>query len=501
MEVDNPNHQSTWLINQAKSAASIYEARSWLLTAKNAAPALFSVQFAAYELELKDKVSPLDASNILFQLAKNNEFENETRLWEEVELVLNSEADPFRQRILKEYSDKQHRDLIASCAIKQKHISKNIALMLKLLEKWPDQISQLGPQMAENLLQEEKKLQSQFPPEEQSCLNECRRILIAEVLPIITNSASLSSLQPKSFYKWFQKAIEFTTVYTTNSALVGRMGDKYKMSEPWERLKKLRQAIGKKCDWSEEKNCGSLLEQVKWVRLQKSRKQIFYTAGHLHLEATVRYMTLSEAQLIIPSDNESLSVFPMLNIFAKSKSIGGLRVEPLELKLGKSIELFDAASESYKILTSPGDKNIESCHKDWTHLEKRWKVTNWLWHRLFLVDRLIKDNAFDSAITSLSNLMKLPHFPPRLAVRCRAQLGCCYYGNKKIKSAVRPMLECLSLLYAKNPHIDDNECNLARPGRINWIKAKLSHLLPYTVHVVLQGLEEIVSSVDKDKQR
>ena len=54
MEVDVPNHQSTWLINQAKTADSIYEARSWLLTAKNAAPALFSVQFAAYELELKE---------------------------------------------------------------------------------------------------------------------------------------------------------------------------------------------------------------------------------------------------------------------------------------------------------------------------------------------------------------------------------------------------------------------------------------------------------------
>ena len=56
---------------------------------------------------------------------------------------------------------------------------KQISTLKK--EKWPDQISQLGPQMAENLLQEEKKLQSQFPPEEQSCLNECRRILIAEV--------------------------------------------------------------------------------------------------------------------------------------------------------------------------------------------------------------------------------------------------------------------------------------------------------------------------------
>ena len=77
----------------------------------------------------------MDASNILFQLVKNDDFEHETRLWEEVELVLNSENDPFRQRILKEYSDKQHRDLIASCAIKQKDISKNIALMLKLLGK------------------------------------------------------------------------------------------------------------------------------------------------------------------------------------------------------------------------------------------------------------------------------------------------------------------------------------------------------------------------------
>ena len=62
------------------------------------------------------------------------------------------------------------------------------------------------------------------------------------------------------------------------------------------------------------------------------------------------------------------------------------------------------------------------------------------------------------------------------------------------------MLECLSLLYADNKRLDLDD-NLARNGRINWVKAKLSHLLPYTVHVVLQGLEEIVSSVDRDKQR
>lgn len=107
-------------------------------------------------------VSPLDASNILFQLAKNPDFENEAKLWDEIELVLGDSGDKFRQNIRKEYSDKQHRDLIALCAQKQKDISKNIALMLKLLEKWPDQISQLGPQMAENLLIEEKKAQGRM---------------------------------------------------------------------------------------------------------------------------------------------------------------------------------------------------------------------------------------------------------------------------------------------------------------------------------------------------
>ena len=56
-------------------------------------------------------------------------------------------------------------------------------------------------------------------------------------------------------------------------------------------------------------------------------------------------------------------------------------MEPTELKLGKIIELFEAAFESYRILTSPGDKNTDTFHKDWTHLEKRWKVNNWLWHR------------------------------------------------------------------------------------------------------------------------
>ena len=91
MEIDLPKDaisKSQWLLNNAKKAENIYEARSWLITARNAAPGLFSVQFASYELELKEQKSSSDAASTLLALAKNPEFEKEQQLWTEVETVL-----------------------------------------------------------------------------------------------------------------------------------------------------------------------------------------------------------------------------------------------------------------------------------------------------------------------------------------------------------------------------------------------------------------------------
>ena len=76
---------------------------------------------------------------------------------------------------------------------------------------------------------------------------------------------------------------------------------------------------------------------------------------------------------------------------------------------------------------------------------------------------------------------------------------------KKIRASVRPLVECLALLYSENKAHDrqmiDDDIILARNSQINWIKAKISHLLPYTVHVVLQGLEEIIISLEESKHR
>ena len=59
-------------------------------------------------------------------------------------------------------------------------------------------------------------------------------------------------LGTKNFYKWFQKAIEFTTVYCVQSQTNTKL-DSMKIIEPWAQLKKLRVNIGKKCNWADEK--------------------------------------------------------------------------------------------------------------------------------------------------------------------------------------------------------------------------------------------------------
>ena len=86
---------SKWLLDRAQKAENTFESRSWLLTARNTHPTLFSVQYAAYELECKAKTSPQDAAAILLTLVKNEEFENEKVLWDEIEAVIKYVFDHY----------------------------------------------------------------------------------------------------------------------------------------------------------------------------------------------------------------------------------------------------------------------------------------------------------------------------------------------------------------------------------------------------------------------
>lgn len=215
-------------------------------------------------------------------------------------------------------SGKQHRELIIDCAAKQTDINKNVELMVRLVTQYTEQIGSIGPQMTEKLLNEEKKR------DEVSPLNQCRQILVTQVLPVITNS-NVQGIPAKSYYKWFQKAIEFTTVYCVENQTSTKSIDSSIIKDPWTKLKKLRVSIGTKCSWVDEKAHSSMLDNVRWVASlltqrrssaqdQAMKKQTFYTAGHLHLEAAVRYMTMVEPQIVLTTDSVSPTIFPIYNI-------------------------------------------------------------------------------------------------------------------------------------------------------------------------------------------
>ena len=86
--------------------------------------------------------------------------------------------------------------------------------MIRLVTEYSDQISKVGPQMADRLLNVEKTRDDTTP------INECREILVNQVLPVIMNAGTPGSgqISPKQYYKWFQKALEYTTIHSVQDS-------------------------------------------------------------------------------------------------------------------------------------------------------------------------------------------------------------------------------------------------------------------------------------------
>ena len=84
------------------------------------------------------------------------------------------------------------------------------------------------------------------------------------------------------------KAIEFTAVYASNTDNDNKL-DGFKISDPWQQLRKIRISIGKKCNWIEERNQTSLYESVKWLQsgpylsANNPRKVFLAYLGIIHL--------------------------------------------------------------------------------------------------------------------------------------------------------------------------------------------------------------------------
>lgn len=473
------------------------------MAAKNENPTLFHVLLAAYELECKAQSSPKDAANVILSLVKNKEFSNEPELWNEVERLLKSdtsEQNAFRAQIMIALGPKNHRELIIEFANKQKDITKNVDMMLRLIDKWPEHIQAVGPQLTEKLLQEEKcKAASQsFSP-----LNECRTILVNRVLPVLSTTRQNLNLQPKNYYKWFQKSIEYTTSYTTTTDKRHKIPS---LTDPWGQLRKLRIQIGKQNSWVDEPTHPNLLENVNWLTGLYSqrprgnqdislRKQMFYTAVHLHLEAAANYMSIVEPCVVSPPDGQPfVSQFPVHSLCTPL-----WKNSDSEPPKNERHELFQASLIAHRILVQD-----VAFSADLAKLEKTWRSETWFWYKLYSIDKSIEEKNFDQAVRLLSNIIKSTDLLPRVSYRCRVQLGSCYYALQKVRSSVRPFIEAV-LLPQPDTVADDSDVDYIKDNTykdVAWLRAIHEDVLPLSVHAFLEAIEQqlIQCQTDKPKQ-
>ena len=87
--------------------------------------------------------------------------------------------------------------------------------LLKLLKKYPDYIKAVGTNICDKLLIGEKHDAGCDP--DMTPLNKKRHIAVNTVFPILFESGKLSTVKGKTFYKWFQKSLEYTVWYISTS--------------------------------------------------------------------------------------------------------------------------------------------------------------------------------------------------------------------------------------------------------------------------------------------
>ncbi|XP_039251822.2 integrator complex subunit 10-like [Styela clava] len=500
-----------WMLQQAQSLANsdIFAARSWLLTAKSLFPNNFTVLYEAYKLEYGEKNAKQCASLLSEML---QEFSHESTLWHEIEMIVTalenkgSGNDKFKQDIFGFIPNANQQRMITICADRQTDISLKCKMTLILTQKYPSSVVKYGIPLAERLVDEEKVQGGSSP------LNYYRRLLVCEVLPIICKNMTVE-ISHKHFYKWLQKAAEFyATYFTTDTKIASsQIG---KLDESWEKLEALRKLISIQCDWEPVPGRSSTLQdRINHIKdlHKKSRtdltgkinkKQIFYTAILILIEAAIKYMEMLESHIYNDRNDARHSYVLLMNWKQENTESekSSLRGSDIEIR-----EQFLVARDAWNILHSN-----DSFEKDFSHLYRRWKIEKWTWFQLFLSDHFSYEKDHKSSLTRINNLMEqdVSHLRHPILLRCHCQLVSSYFTNGHLLMACQSIMECLSLISDQNPskapatNFDLLSISLFPKTQNNTdlilVPLSFSTLLPFWIHIFISSFAKVMETGEDD---
>jgi len=241
-----------YLILRAKEAlakGNLWEAKTWMMTAKAIYPDNFNIQFEAY-LSEKEGGHVKESAKCLENLFAK--FPDEPKLTGEIEVIMDTlrnatldqetmESDKrFYIDMFGEISEAGQKRMIISTAESSKDSLVHCKLMLILITKFKSEIVTYGEKLLETINSVEKhEVGGAKDP-----LNLYRKMLVVDILPAVFSDENLR-ISPKLLLKVLYKAQEFVLAYVNNSVSLG-----FDIKNPWRLLYSILNGVGQSLGWS-----------------------------------------------------------------------------------------------------------------------------------------------------------------------------------------------------------------------------------------------------------
>ncbi|KAH0507244.1 Integrator complex subunit 10 [Microtus ochrogaster] len=439
-------------------------------------------------------------------------------------------------------------------------------MLLLLLRRFPETVVQHGVGLGEALLEAETI------EEQESPVNCFRKLFVCDVLPLIINNHDVR-LPANLLYKYLNKAAEFYINYVTRSTQLEnphqgaqdtsdlmspskRNSQKYiiegltekssQIVDPWERLFKILNVVGMRCEWQTDKgrrSCSDILHRMKELcRYMNSfdseahanyKNQVLYSTMLVFFKSAFQYISSIQPSLFqgpnAPSQVPLVLLEDVANVYGdveidRSKHIHKKRklaegrektmssddeecsskgrnrhIVVSKAELSNSIEVlesFKLARESWELLHS-----LEFLDKEFTRICLAWKTDTWLWLRIFLTDMIIYQGQYKKAIASLHHLAALqgslsqPQITGQGTLehqRALIQLATCHFALGEYRMTCEKVLDlmCYMVLPIQDGGKSQDEPSKVKPKFRKGLDLKLlpctsKAIMPYCLHLML----------------
>ncbi|XP_044782617.2 integrator complex subunit 10 isoform X2 [Bubalus bubalis] len=561
-----------FLVQRARELVpqDLWAAKAWLITARSLYPADFNIQYEMYTIE-RNAERTATAGRLLYDMFVN--FPDQPVVWREISIITSAlrndsqdKQTQFLRSLFETLPGRIQCEMLLKVTEQCFNTLERSEMLLLLLRRFPETVVQHGVGLGEALLEAETI------EEQESPVNCFRKLFVCDVLPLIINNHDVR-LPANLLYKYLNKAAEFYINYVTRSTQIEnqhqgaqetsdlmspskRSSQKYiiegltekssQIVDPWERLFKILNVVGMRCDWQMDKgrrSYGDILHRMKDLcrymnnfdneAHAKYKNQVVYSTMLVFFKNAFQYVNSIQPSLFqgpnAPSQVPLVLLEDVSNVYGdvemdrskhihKKRKLAEGREKPMssddedgsakgrnrhilinKAELANSIEVlesFKLARESWELLYS-----LEFLDKEFTRICLAWKTDTWLWLRIFLNDMIIYQGQYKKAVASLHHLAALQGSLPQPQVsgqgtlehqRALIQLATCHFALGEYRLTCEKVLDlmCYMVLPIQDGGKSQEEPSKIKPkfrkgSDLKLLPCTSKAIMPYCLHLML----------------